>query len=215
MNELRVERGHFPDGWAQLVIADVHLAVRRPPDDPLLDRLRQAAGAGPDPGAESGLDPLLDALVEQGVRRLPDFVAVHATERRVVARGAACADVQGPGTTALVRAAPRQVWADVVVDVSAERVVLSGESGNQPEPAPAAELVSESGADREPDPEPAAGPDRRDDAPRAGATAAELTGPPPSYDHLFGATQHGRPPWPEPVDDSDDSGASSTDERPS
>lgn len=208
MNQVSVECGRCPHGWTHVESGHLHLLVCRPPDDPLLLRLREVAG----------LDDMLDVLVSGGIRALPDFVAVHAGERRVVARGAGYADVRGPGPSGLIRTAPRETWADVVLDVSVERVVLFAESmdsygGHAPVPVPTGEAqvqpptgqpVCEASGASTPENarassvrsngEDGAGPESAADL--GGTSAIELTGPPPSYDHLFGATQHGRPKLP-------------------
>ncbi|MDF2145119.1 FHA domain-containing protein [Knoellia sp. p5-6-4] len=173
-------------GWTVLVAARLHVLVRWDAAAPGLERLRRAV-------SEGDVDEVLDALMTAGVRRAPDFVAVQeGLPARIVARGSAYAVVSGPTGEVTVRAAGRGPWTDEDAPHGARSIGLhTGEPEPHPveqpvEQAPAPSgwrLPSRLGRGRATDGEPAA-------PAAAGADEVEEL---PSYDHLFGATQHGRP----------------------
>ncbi len=128
MTDVRVELAQVPTGWTSLVAPPVHLLVRLGPDDPLLHRCREAASGG--------LDPVLDVLLRaRGLTELPDFAAVDTAEGRILARGAGCADVRGPGPSGVVRAG-REPWRDAPVVETVESVVLYAVPGADPVDVP-------------------------------------------------------------------------------
>jgi len=184
-------------GWSSISSAGLHVLVRWDAAAPELSRLRAAAASG-------DLDDVLDVLARSGVRTAPAFVAVqHGAPVRVVARGSAYAVVSGPTGEVTVRAAGRGPWTDEDAPGGAERVaLLTGEPEPEPEPvAPIVEVPAESPAEGQP----AAsgwrlpsrlGRGRPSDSPPEPAPTARVADEVeelPSYDHLFGATQHGRP----------------------
>ncbi|SES28506.1 FHA domain-containing protein [Pedococcus cremeus] len=192
-------------GWSSITAAGLHVLVRWDAAAPQLPDLRRAASSG-------DLDEVLDVLAGAGVRSAPDFVAVQeGTPARVVVRGSAYAAVSAPTGEVTVRATGRGPWADEDAPGDATGIDLrTGEPEPEPAPvvpAPAAtpapatpapaqpapsgwRLPSRLGRGRSADPEPAASTAHGSDA----EEVEEL----PSYDHLFGATQHGRPDPAEP-----------------
>jgi hypothetical protein len=199
-------------GWTALAADGVHVLVGWEAQAPGLERVR-AATAG-------GLDAVLDALTVDGIRRAPDFVAVEqGAPLRLVARGSAYAVVSGPGVEEEFRSAGRGPWADddaphgtTAVDLR-PGVAEVQEPAPGPTPDPAPGLAPGLAPDPTPAPEPAGPPSAQpagrggwrlpsrlgrrgqpepEPAPVASAGVDEVEDL-PSYDHLFGATQHGRP----------------------
>jgi hypothetical protein len=177
-------------GWSSVSAACLHVLVRWDAAAPALPRLRQAASSG-------DLDEVLDVLASAGVRSAPDFVAVQeGVPSRVVVRGGAYAVVSAPTGDVTVRSTGRGPWTDEDAPEGATAISLrTGDPEPEPAPAPPApaqqpapsgwRLPSRLGRGRAADPGPA--------APAPTAAEAEEVEELPSYDHLFGATQHGRP----------------------
>jgi hypothetical protein len=181
-------------GWSTISAGPLHVLLRGEGTE-VAARVRAAAASG-------DLDDVLDHIVRGGLRQLPDFVAATEGERvRVVARGTAYAVVAGPAGTGEIRASVREPWRDEEAPAGAERVELRT---GDPEPVEQAALTEP------PAQEPAgwrlpARLSRPQTAAAPGPAAAAGTVPDevdelPSYDHLFGATQHGSPRYIEPHD---------------
>ncbi|KRF28848.1 FHA domain-containing protein [Phycicoccus sp. Soil802] len=203
----------LPDepGWSTVSVGHIHVLVRA--GGALVERVRLAAHDG-------DLDDVLDALSADGVRATPDFVAVLAgSPLRVVTRGSGYAVASGPAGATELRATGRGPWVDQ--DAAADVTAVTLHAGAaRPQPAtpvadtrlpPASEPGSDGGTGwklpsvfargraEEPEPQPASD----SGAPATDAAAAdEPVTPPaaevedlPSYDHLFGATQHDRPSY--------------------
>ncbi len=208
----------LPDepGWSTVSVGGIHVLVRA--GGALVERVRAAADGG-------DLDDVLDALSADGVRATPDFVAVlEGSPLRVVARGSAYAVGSGPEGTSELRATGRGPWADEDADpgvtavvlhtgstTAAESLTVAQAAPSEPSPAvpeattpPQAEPQSNGGAGWK---LPSVFGRTRDQASPAepAAPAAEAQPQPadelgevedlPSYDHLFGATQHDRPSY--------------------
>lgn len=188
-------------GWTAISAAKVHLLVHWDEDAPGVALLRAAASTGE-------LDDVLDVLARGGVRQAPDFAAVReASPARVVTRGTAYAVASGPRGEVEMRATGRGPWADE--DAPADATSIALHTG-RPVPAvpeqptsPAAALENHAPAPpgwRLPSrlagngPAPATPPVGM--PPTEAVSVADESAEPedlPSYDHLFGATQHGRP----------------------
>ena len=200
----------LPDepGWSTVSVGHIHVLVRA--GGALVERVRLAAHDG-------DLDDVLDALSADGVRATPDFVAVlEGSPLRVVARGSGYAVASGPAGAIELRATGRGPWVDQDAAADVTAVTLHAGAAS-PQPAtpvadtqlpPASEPGSDGGTGwklpsvfargraEEPEPQPASD----SGAPATDAAAAdEPVTPPaaevedlPSYDHLFGATQHDR-----------------------
>lgn len=193
-------------GWTAIAAAGVHLLVHWDADAPSLALLRAAASTGE-------LDDVLDVLARGGMRQAPDFAAVReASPARVVTRGTAYAVASGPQGAVEIRATGRGPWADEDAPADATSIALHtgrpvpGVPEQPPSPATALDdhapapsgwrLPSRLAGDRSaPATPPTAAPPTAA-SPTAAVPAVDEPAEPedlPSYDHLFGATQHGRP----------------------
>ena len=188
-------------GWSAFTAGPVHVLVAWDGRHPALARLRAAAGGG--------LDDVLDALAREGVRTAPDFVAVEeCSPLRVVSRGRAYAVVSAPEGDLEFRSAGRGPWADEDAPEGTTAVVLhTGHAPAVVEPAPEPPQPAQSsrpalGSQPALESQPGGGwrlPSRLGRGappglvPPAPAPAQDDVEDLPSYDHLFGATQRGRP----------------------
>jgi hypothetical protein len=189
-------------GWSSVTAAGLHVLVRWDAAAPQLPQLRQAASSG-------DLDEVLDVLAGAGVRSAPAFVAVQqGTPARVVVRGSAYAVVSAPSGEVTLRATGRGPWADEDAPSEATGIDLrTGEPEPEADPVPQP-VVAEPVVPQPVAPVPAQpatsgwrlpsrlgrgrSAEREPAAPAQGSDTEELEEL-PSYDHLFGATQHGRP----------------------
>jgi hypothetical protein len=194
MTRLQVEHPEQA-GWSTVSTAGLHVVVRA--GGAVVDRVRSAAAGG-------NLDEVLDALTAQGVGSTPEFVAVAETEPvRVVTRGRAYAVVTGPDGPLELRAPARGPWGDTDAPAGTTAVaLLTGEQEAAGVQGPEATRAQQA----EPQPRPAGW--RRPQLFQRDHVAAAPSGAPtppqdagdevdelPSYDHLFGATQHDRPAY--------------------
>ena len=223
MTAISIELPDEP-GWSTVSVGGIHVLVRA--GGALVDRARAAADGG-------DLDEVLDALSADGLRAMPDFVAVlEGSPLRVVTRGSAYAVGAGPAGACELRATGRGPWVDQDADPGVTALVLHTGSPTATEalPAPAGPPTPPAAADPAPAVPEATTPPQAE--PRSGgagwklpsvfgrtretpaaaepgtpAEPAQSTGSAapaddlgevedlPSYDHLFGATQHDRPSY--------------------
>lgn len=188
---------YVPGGSIALASASVGMLLATPPDHPVVDRLLELLDGDAD------VDDLLDALVRDGLRSLPDFACAEMTDAglRLVVRGAFTATPDAGAPLAASRP-----WSDAVVPATS--VVLRGAEEPTGRHMPfrggivlASELVLDAALPTArpaapPPPAPPTPPPPPAPRPTPAAVPPVTDEPPIDFDHLFAGPT---PPAPEPA----------------